>query len=93
MGTPRSRLGDAFVERTPPSPPGAIEYAQSLRYCGAWVCADTTLTPRPPLPPAGEGEKRALARKGAMGYGLNDFHDRFAMVDLEAFATGYLKLA
>ena len=25
----------------------------------AWVCADTTLTPRPPLPPAGEGEKRA----------------------------------
>ena len=24
-----------------------------------WICADTTLTPRPPLPPAGEGEKRA----------------------------------
>jgi len=30
----------------------------------AWVCADTTLTPRPPLPPAGEGEKRA-ARWGS----------------------------
>jgi len=64
-----------------------------VKLCGAWGCAVTTLTPRPPLPPAGEGEKRALARKGAMGYGLNDFHDRFAMVDLEAFATGYLKLA
>ena len=25
-----------------------------------WVCAVTTLTPRPPLPPAGEGEKRAM---------------------------------
>ena len=29
---------------------------------GAWVCAVTTLTPRPPLPPAGEGERRARAR-------------------------------
>ena len=28
----------------------------------AWICAVTTLTPRPPLPPAGEGEKRAAAR-------------------------------
>ena len=31
----------------------------------AWVCAVTTLTPRPPLPPAGEGEQRA--RGGAPG--------------------------
>ena len=33
-----------------------------LSLCCDWVCADTTLTPRPPLPPAGEGEKRARAR-------------------------------
>ena len=37
----------------------AIERAQSVRCCSAWGCADTTLTPRPPLPAAGEGEKRA----------------------------------
>jgi hypothetical protein len=30
----------------------------------AWVCAVTTLTPRLPLPPAGEGEQRTRARLG-----------------------------
>jgi len=34
----------------------------SLSLWCAWVCAVATLTPRPPLPPAGEGEKRARAR-------------------------------
>gem|GEM_PF-1759290 len=33
-----------------------------VRFWCAWGCAVTTLTPRPPLPPAGEGGKRARVR-------------------------------
>jgi hypothetical protein len=33
-----------------------------VRCYHAWFCAATTLTPRPPLPPAGEGGKRARVR-------------------------------
>jgi len=42
-----------------------------VKLCGAWVCAVATLTPRPPLPPAGEGEKarafRAMPRPAGEG--------------------------
>jgi hypothetical protein len=61
------RLGLRGRHPHPPAPPpasgrggAAIERARSVRCCGAWVCAVTTLTPRPPLPPAGEGEQRAF---------------------------------
>ncbi|MFM2219502.1 MAG: hypothetical protein RL240_3820, partial [Planctomycetota bacterium] len=48
-----------------------------------------------PSPASGRGGEASARSQGCDGdgYGLNDFHDRFAMVDLEAFATGYLKLA
>ena len=46
----------------------------------AWVCAVTTLTPRPPLPPAGEGEKRVGGTVPASGRGGEA---RFAPRDLK----------
>jgi hypothetical protein len=39
-----------------------------VRCLCAWVCADTTLTPRPPLPPAGEGERCACVHAGDLRY-------------------------